>query len=72
MSTKAASAGDEATEPFRYASLEPEPEKEFEHAKWIVLTTAQPYIEDDTIERGKSDKHSESYFERKSQLGNSL
>ena len=31
---------------FRHSSLELEPEKEFENAKWIVLTTSQPYLAD--------------------------
>ena len=31
---------------FKHASLELDPEKEFENAKWIVLTTSQPYLAD--------------------------
>jgi len=50
MMPRAGSGAGETNEAFRYASLELDPEKEFEHAKWIVLTTAQPYLDDDQVD----------------------
>ena len=31
---------------FKHASLELDPEKEFENAKWIVLTSPQPAVDE--------------------------
>ena len=41
---------------FRYSSLESDPEKEFEHAKWIVLTTATPSVDEESIEKQRVEK----------------
>jgi len=47
----------ESSETFRYSSLESDPEKEFEHAKWIVLTTSQPFLDDESAnEKNKVEK----------------
>lgn len=49
---------------FRYSSLESNPEKEFENAKWIVLTTAQPCIDDDVAEKQRNEKHAAGQFDK--------
>ena len=50
-------SANESSETFRYSSLESDPVKEFEHSKWIVLTTSQPFLDEDSAaEKNKLEK----------------
>jgi len=61
----------ESGDPFRYASLEPDPLKEFEHAKWIVLTTAQPCFDEELSAKSRVEKQSGVVADRVCSLGSS-
>jgi len=56
-------------EPFRYSSLNANPEAEFEHAKWVVLTTAQPCKDEDPTDKIKIDKQGNFGAERSASFG---